>query len=392
MIKKTRSGAKFHPYPNPPQLVTIPENSPLTMTNNDSNSSANAIFNSLRIPDAIKDLPRFDGDQRLLHEFINNVEEILLHLRGIDGTPYAQILLRAIRNKVDGEANEVLNMHGTPLVWDEIKKNLTLHYSDKRTETSLIKDLHNLRQSNTSIEQFYKQIVEIQSALNNNILIHERENGVIKAKKDLFAGMCLNTFLTGLREPLGSTVRAMRPDSLASAFAFCIEEQNIFYQKKESFGPNFRRQDNYRGARQPFYNQTYRQSRTTEPNQINRFQNQPQTTYQYNRPNRNFIQTNRFSNPYNRTNTFEPMDTSTGMTRQSRPERMDVESGHTNRRSTMSRNTHQSTYSQPNTREIYNFNSESDLVQNRQTINEEGNNIEDSQNFPMSAWPNQQVT
>lgn len=60
------------------------------------------IFNSLRIPDAIKDLPKYDGNPRLLHEFITNVEEILLHIKGADTTPQGLILLRAIRNKIDG--------------------------------------------------------------------------------------------------------------------------------------------------------------------------------------------------------------------------------------------------------------------------------------------------
>lgn len=86
------------------------------------NTNTNDIFNSLRIPDAIKDLPKFDGNPRLLYEFLNNVEEILLYIRGTDNTPYGQILLRAIRNKVEGQANEVLNMYETPLICDEIKR------------------------------------------------------------------------------------------------------------------------------------------------------------------------------------------------------------------------------------------------------------------------------
>lgn len=48
--------------------------------------NAGDIFSSLRIPDAIKDLPKFDGNPRLLYEFINNVEDILLHITGADNT------------------------------------------------------------------------------------------------------------------------------------------------------------------------------------------------------------------------------------------------------------------------------------------------------------------
>ena len=31
------------------------------------------VFSHLRIPDAIKDVPQFDGNPRLLYDFINNV-------------------------------------------------------------------------------------------------------------------------------------------------------------------------------------------------------------------------------------------------------------------------------------------------------------------------------
>lgn len=192
------------------------------------------IFNSLRVPDAIKDLPRFDGNPRLLFDFINNVEEILSLVKVTKDTPYEKLLLRAIRNKIDGSANEVLNMYGTPLDWDQIKQNLILHYADKRNETSLIRDLHDIKQNNKSVEKFYSEIIETLATINNHIKIHETENSVVNAKRDLYTEMCLNAFLSGLKEPLGSTIRAMKPLTLASAFAYCIEEQNIFYSKQSS--------------------------------------------------------------------------------------------------------------------------------------------------------------
>lgn len=238
-------------------MTTEPEN----FTPRSSGENAhNDIFNSLRIPDAIKDLPKFDGNPRLLHEFINNVEEILLHIRGADGTPYGQILLRAVRNKITGEANEILNMYGTALHWDDIKGNLILHYSDKRTETSLIRDLHGLRQDNRTVEAFYSQVMEIQSALCNNILIHENDQNVIRAKKELFAEMCLNSFLTNLREPLGASIRAMRPESLATALSFCIKEQNIFYgqvKNRRDFYQRSQPQSNYQNNKPNYVRNTY---------------------------------------------------------------------------------------------------------------------------------------
>lgn len=191
------------------------------------------LFNSLRVPDAIKDLPRFDGNPRLLFDFLDNVKEILSIISVTDGTPYGQLLLRAIRNKIVGEANEVLNMYGTPLDWEQIRQNLILHYSDKRNETSLIRDLHGLRQNNDTVQKFYSNIIELLSSMTTHVNIHEVDPNVIAAKKSLFAEMCLNTFLSGLKEPLGSTIRAMKPVTLAAAYACCIQEQNIFYTKSD---------------------------------------------------------------------------------------------------------------------------------------------------------------
>lgn len=143
------------------------------------------IFESLRIPDAVKDLPQFEGNPRLLHDFLNNVEEILCVLNDFSTSPFAKIILRAIRNKVVGPANEALNMYGTPLDWNSIKNNLITHYSDKRSETSLIKDLHDLRQNEQSLEKFYGSVIEIQATINNNLYIHETDVNVITSKKIL---------------------------------------------------------------------------------------------------------------------------------------------------------------------------------------------------------------
>lgn len=245
------------------------------------------IFNSLRIPDAIKDLPKFDGNPRLLNDFLNNVEEILLYIRGTDNTPYGKILLRAIRNKIEGQANEILNTYGTPLVWDDIKNNLILHYSDKRSETSLIRDLHNVKQQGKSIESFYREIIELQASLCNNILIHEKNTSVLNAKKTLYSEMCLNSFLSGLNEPLGSRIRAMQPDSIAAALSYCVKEQNIAYQRAPQT-PRIVGQSQYKP-----YDARFRYANTNQNNNgQNRFpnarNNQPQPRQNYQNPfNRN---------------------------------------------------------------------------------------------------------
>lgn len=197
-------------------------------------ATANDIFTNLRIPDAIRDLPKFEGNPRLLFDFISNVEEIfsaLGHITNVENSPYLKILMRAVRNKITGPANEVLDMYGTQINWIDIKQNLILHYSDKRNECSLIKDLHHLKQNNKTVEQFYSEVIEILATLNNYVRIHETDNSIIQSKKGLYENMCLGVFLSGLKEPLGSTIRAMKPANLAVAFANCTEEQNVSYMR-----------------------------------------------------------------------------------------------------------------------------------------------------------------
>lgn len=334
-------------------------NSKMT-TSGDANAqiiTPSDIFQSLRVPDAIKDLPHFDGNPRLLFEFLNNVEEIRSLISCTEGTPYGQLLLRAIRNKIIGSANEVLNMYGTQLNWTQIKQNLILHYSDKRNETSLIRDLHGIKQQGKTVERFYSEIIEILATMTNHVQIHETDANVIKAKRDLYTEMCLNAFLSGLKEPLGSTIRAMKPDTLAIAFSYCIKEQNISYARYDHSA--------LRGDNKPHValNRTLPLTRQSPPNTsiprnnpfaINRPPNQqnfnkPPNQHNFNvnnhtlnsntptpfyRSPQNFpFQPQRTVNPYTiqsrqnsfptRTNNFnlpkpEPMDISSGNTRQSR--------------------------------------------------------------------------
>lgn len=348
-----RSSRRVTPYSKIfRKLIPIPEDTIMPNENIQTNPSSypqlatnmpqhNHIFDSLKIPDAIKDLPKFDGNPRLLYEFLNNVEEILGYLADVDGTNYAKILLRAIRNKIVGPANEVLNVYGTPLIWENIKANLVLHYSDKRNETSLIRDLHNLKQVNQTVESFYGSIIEIQAAINNNILIHETNHSVIEAKQKLFAEMCLNTFLTGLKEPLGSNIRSMRPKSLAEALSFCIQEQNIYYNKKSTYTPGNYNDKFIRSSNQPrnSYQQTVRPIQQYRPflQQPHQFVSNYTNSNQFPvNGNNNYRSNQQFGQKIfstNRNNNFN--SNFAGQQRTQRlppPEPMDVSSGYTHLR------------------------------------------------------------
>lgn len=200
---------------------------------NPNMNQATDIFNSLRVPDIIKTLPEYEGNPRLLFDFLQNVDDIISILQQYANMPIYRLWIRAIRNKIKGQANEVLNMYGTSLEWSEIKANLISHYSDKRNESSLIRDLHGLIQIGT-MEDFYGKVIEILANLTNQVRIHEQIESVQTSKILLYKEMCLNVFLSGLKEPLGSNIRARGPTSLKDAFEFCLIEQNISYSKRNN--------------------------------------------------------------------------------------------------------------------------------------------------------------
>ncbi|EDW49150.1 GM22059 [Drosophila sechellia] len=108
---------------------------------------------AMKIPDIIRYLPTYSGDPLTLNEFINNVEEVILMIRGTDQTPYGQTLLRAIRQKIEGKANEAVIAAGASLIWDEIKEALIRHCRDRRDEETLMTELFNLKQRQLSVQR-----------------------------------------------------------------------------------------------------------------------------------------------------------------------------------------------------------------------------------------------
>lgn len=78
------------------------------MTQENSRVSTVDLVNSLTVPDAIKDVPKFDGNPRLLFDFLDNVDEILKLIQVENETPYGQLILRVIRNKTIGPQTKCL--------------------------------------------------------------------------------------------------------------------------------------------------------------------------------------------------------------------------------------------------------------------------------------------
>ena len=146
-------------------------------------------------------------------------------LESARGAPVYTVWLQAIRAKIHGEADNVLELYGTSLNWTEIKTNLITHYSDRRDEVCLSRDLFRLEQTST-IEDFYGKISHVISLLVNLINLNNDNEQVKAAKNRLYQEMGLKVFLGGLKDPLGPIIRAQTPTSLKEALRLCLEESN----------------------------------------------------------------------------------------------------------------------------------------------------------------------
>lgn len=217
---------------------TAPVDPPITSTMsttppNLSGSSTSEMAAGL--PDVIKYLPTYDGNPYALKRFIESVEEILLMFRGTDETPRGQMFLRAIRNKIEGKASELLDRLDTPLNWDDIKRNLTRKLLDNRDELSIIEELHEVPFRRLSISNLYDTILDLKRALSCLADSRELPTSTILEKKNFYVSLCLRTFIKGLNPSLRNAVKVSRPITLDEAFDIAIRERDEYLQKRRRY-------------------------------------------------------------------------------------------------------------------------------------------------------------
>lgn len=190
---------------------------------------AEIVLKSMQTPQAIRDLPAFDGNPVKLHSFIRSVENLRPFLVALENTPFYDVWLQSIRAKIVGDADQILEIYGTPLNWTDIKANLIAYYNDKRDSVTLTRELFQLQQTNT-IEQFFGCVHNLLSLLINHTNLSINDETVKQDRIDTHKENALQVFLAGLKEPIGANVRARKPATLKEAFDACIEERN--YQAK----------------------------------------------------------------------------------------------------------------------------------------------------------------
>lgn len=205
--------------------------------------NASTIFENLRIPDVIRDLPAFDGNPNAVNSFINRVDQILNLIPNIGSLDYRVLLHIGIRNKIIGQPSHQLDASGISIDWNETKNFLLLKYGERRDEATLLSDLYKINQDHQNIDDFFQKILEIKSKLIYQVNNDNHSEEIKTSKKKLYEKCCLSVFLNGLNEEIGINLCLMDPETLDKAYEMCKRVENRLCERNQS--NSFYNRNNY---------------------------------------------------------------------------------------------------------------------------------------------------
>lgn len=197
---------------------------------------------------ALRLIPEFDGNPNILTRFIRICDQLVNDL--MSDKPEDQLknlaLINGILNKVTGPAARMINSNGIPENWAGIRSALINNFADQRDETSLYNDLALLTQGSNTPQEYYEKCQNLFSTVMTYVSLHETVPSTIESKRSLYKKLTLQSFLRGLRDPLGSRIRCMRPDTIEKALEFVHEEMNTLYlQQRNENVPERRSQSHH---------------------------------------------------------------------------------------------------------------------------------------------------
>lgn len=230
----------------------------------------------------LKCIPEFDGNPTELHRFISTSDSIINNFydRANPASFMNTFILNSIINRLSGTAKLVANIQNVS-TWQELKTTLYSHFADQRDEACLNRDLIMLKQiQNETPQQFHDKCLQLLNTICSYIDIHEQTVEARTLKREFYLTLTLRTFLSGLREPLGTTIRSMKPSNLNEALQFIVQEENAHRLRNYSHPVNstkpkfnhFNNQNRYnsfnqRGQNYIPQNFSYRPNSTPFPSQ-----------------------------------------------------------------------------------------------------------------------------
>lgn len=254
------------------------------------------VFNASKIPDAIKFITPYHGEAKLLAGWIQSVEEKIKFAELACPTERDRMIARPlwssiIRDKILGEANNVLIINQVSTNWEDMKEALLCHLGDKRDLQSLVTNILHLDQGNKTITCFYNECRELLTDISAKINLSKMDGSCAQQLITNYENMIMNAFIDGLRgNMLSALTRNSFPSTLATAYHNALEQYNGFQRKEEKLSKGMMRssQPTFRHKLPPQQQHQY----YPNPNYTNNT-NKPSTPT-YNNPPQNVPYTARF--------------------------------------------------------------------------------------------------
>lgn len=191
-----------------------------------------------KIPDLVKDLPLFTGEPSELNSWLNDVDSLVRIYQTNTGHSVEQqnkfhMVCKTIRRKIRGEANDALVASNVGINWNVIKKTLITYYGEKRDLETLDYQLMSIQQKGNSLEVYYDEVNRLLSLIANQIKTDDRftHPEASKALIETYNKKAIDAFVRGLDGDIYRFIRNYEPTSLAGAYKYCIEYQNVECRK-----------------------------------------------------------------------------------------------------------------------------------------------------------------
>lgn len=178
-----------------------------------------------KIPDLIKNLPTFSGNPKQINHWITCADRVMRMYQHLINTDLYELWLMEVRNKIIGEAGDLLASSGTPLDWKKIKEQLKIIYGDKRELSTLLQKLFSSRQNRDSVRDFYTMISDCYTGISTHIQLDAQWQHPEELVK-FIDKLCLEKFVDGLDEPYSSHVGLLQPTNLGQAYQYANDKAN----------------------------------------------------------------------------------------------------------------------------------------------------------------------
>lgn len=126
-----------------------------------------------------------------------------------------------MRQKIRGTANAIITYNIFHDDWIAIKKCLLLHYADKRDMRTLEHQLSNLRQSQSSIDDFYASVNHQFSLIINKLKTESYLAETPGVLVETYRNRALDVFVRGLNGELSKLLMIQKPSTLPEEYTLC---------------------------------------------------------------------------------------------------------------------------------------------------------------------------